>query len=621
MGGAARGAPRRAHEAGTQGEDERVKDMARIIRYTWELKRFYLATACFVVVVALLNQANPFLLKFLVDGVVKRASGQSVETAYFVMLLGLLFVAGLLVSLVSNVQGHIGDILGAKLQTLLSQRYYDHLLELPLEFYDNSVTGGLTSKLERSIAGISELVQAMANNFIGFFLTSAFTLIILARYSPLVALLLAVLFPLYIWLTTRTSRSWQEKQVGINRETDFANGRFVEVIGNIRVVKSFVHERAESDIFAHSRRSIEAQTKVQSKQWHQDDVKRGFSLSLIFFGIYAIIIWQALNGSFGPLQQSIGTVVLMLQLSLQAQMPLFASSFVVDQIQRAAADSKDFFAVMDLVPSITDSEGAAELEVTEGRVVFDDVSFHYQGGQPVLSHVSFTIEPGTKLALVGESGEGKTTLANLLLRYYELTGGRITIDGSDIREVTQISLRRNIGVVFQEPALFSGTVAENITYGQETFTSEQVTAVARAANAHDFIERLLQGYDTQIGERGVKLSGGQKQRIAIARALMKDPPILILDEATSSLDSKAEREVQGALERLMHGRTTLIIAHRLSTIQNVDTIVGIRHGEVAEIGSPAELADGDGIYAELLRLQAPTTANKAKLKQYDIARV
>jgi ATP-binding cassette subfamily B protein len=224
------------------------------------------------------------------------------------------------------------------------------------------------------------------------------------------------------------------------------------------------------------------------------------------------------------------------------------------------------------------------------------------------------------VALVGESGEGKTTLANLVLRFYELTEGEICIDGRDVRTVTQSSLRRNIGVVFQEPALFSGTVRENITYGQSSFAPEEVVVAARAANAHDFIERLPEGYDTQIGERGVKLSGGQKQRIAIARALMKDAPILILDEATSSLDSKAEREVQDALERLMQGRTTLIIAHRLSTIQNVDMIVGIRHGGVAETGSPAQLADGDGIYAELLRLQAPTTANKAKLKEYDIAR-
>ncbi len=598
-----------------------MKDILRIIRYTWELKRYYLATAFFVVIIALLNQANPFLLKYLVDAVVARGSGQPVETEHFALLLVLLFSAGILISLITNVQGYVGDLLGAKLHTLLSQRYYDHLLELPLEYYDNEITGRITGRLERSIAGISQLVQAMANNFIGFFLTSAFTLVILARYSPFVALLLALLFPLYIGLTTLTSRSWQEKQVGINKDTDYANGRFVEAISNIRVVKSFVCERPEAKIFARSRQSIEDQTRVQSRQWHRYDMWRGLSLNLIFFAIYAIIILQALRGSFGPLQQSIGTVVLMLQLSLQAQFPLFASSFIVDQIQRAAADSKDFFEVMSLVPAIRDLEGAVELEVTAGRVEYRDVSFHYQGGQPVLTHVSFVIEPGTKLALAGESGEGKTTLANLLLRFYQPTEGQITIDGTDISTVTQTSLRRNIGVVFQEPALFSGTVAENITYGRTASTPEQMVSAARAANAHGFIERLPQGYETQIGERGVKLSGGQKQRIAIARALIKDPPILILDEATSSLDSKAERQVQEALERLMQGRTTLIIAHRLSTIQNVDMIVGIRHGGVSEIGSPGQLAGGDGIYAELLRLQAPTTENKAKLKDYEIARV
>jgi ATP-binding cassette subfamily B protein len=596
-----------------------MKDLVRIIRYTWDLKPYYLAAAGFVVVVALLNQANPFLLRFLVDAVVEKGTGQSVATSRLVVLLSLLFAAGVLISVISNVQGYIGDLLGARLQTLLSQRYYEHLLQLPLEYYDNAVTGAVTARLERSIAGISQLVQAMANNFISFFLTSLFTLVILARYSPLVALLLAVLFPLYIWLTTRTSTSWQAKQGDINKEIDYGNGRFVEAIGNIRVVKSFVHERVEAAIFARARRSIEERTKVQSQEWHRNDVWRGLSLNVIFFAIYAIIIWQAFNGAFGPLESSIGTVVLMLQLSLQAQFPLFASSFIVDQIQRAAADSKDLFAVMDLVPAIRDVEGATELEVKAGRVEYRDVSFQYQGGQPVLSGVSFTIEPGTKLALVGESGEGKTTIANLLLRFYEPTSGSIAIDGVDIGTVTQRSLRRSIGVVFQEPALFSGSVVENIAYGQESIDMDEVVAAARAANAHDFVERLQDGYDTQIGERGVKLSGGQKQRIAIARALMKDPPILILDEATSSLDSKAEREVQAALDRLMHGRTTLIIAHRLSTIQNVDVIVGIRQGAISEIGSPAELAEGDGIYAELLRLQAPTTANKAKLQRYDIA--
>lgn len=596
-----------------------MKELFKIVRYSWDLKHYYLATAVFVVMVALLNQANPFVLKFLVDAVVERGSGGSVSTSRIAMLLGLLFAVGITVSLVTNIQGHIGDNLAAKLQTLLSRRYYEHLLQLPLEFYDNEITGRITGRLERSITGISELIQAMANNFISFFLTSAFTLIILANYSPLVALLLAVLFPLYIWLTTLTSRRWQSRQEEINVHRDRANGRFIEAIGNIRVVKSFVRESAERRVFADTRRAIEARTKVQSKEWHRYDVYRGLSLNIIFFAIYALIITQALNGDFGPIQQSVGTVVLMLQLSLQAQFPLFASSFIVDQIQRAAADSKDYLAIMELAPTIRDRDGAGELEVVAGRVEYRDVSFAYTGGQQVLDGVSFTMEPGEKLALVGESGEGKTTLANLLLRFYEPESGSIAIDGVDVASVTQSSLRRNIGVVFQEPALFSGSVRENILYGQADATEDQLVAAARAANAHDFIERLALGYDTEIGERGVKLSGGQKQRIAIARALIKDPPILVLDEATSSLDSKAEREVQAALQRLMEGRTTLIIAHRLSTIQNVDMIVGISRGGVTEIGTPAELAAGDGIYAELLHLQTPTTANKARLKEYDIA--
>ena len=596
-----------------------MRELLKIVRYSWVLKRYYLLTAGFVVLVAVLNQANPFLLKFLVDAVVERGSGGSVSSGRIGVLLGMLFAAGVLVSLATNVQGHIGDILGSKLQTLLSRRYYDHLLELPLEYYDNEITGRITGRLERSITGISELVQVMANNFISFFLTSAFTLVILANYSPLVALLLAVLFPLYIWLTTLTSRRWQLKQETINADRDYANGRFVEVIGNVRVVKSFVREAAERRIFADRRREIEAMTKVQSREWHRFDVYRGLSLNVIFFAIYALIIGQALNGDFGPIQQSIGTVVLMLQLSLQAQFPLFASSFIVDQIQRASADSKDYLAVMDLAPAIRDVDGAGELQVVAGRIEYRGVSFAYAGGQQVLDDVSFTLAPGAKLALVGESGEGKTTLANLLLRFYEPAAGSIVIDGVDVATVTQASLRRNVGVVFQEAALFSGSVRENIAYGRAGASEDDIVAAARAANAHDFVERLSQGYDTEIGERGVKLSGGQKQRIAIARALVKNPPILVLDEATSSLDSKAEREVQAALQRLMEGRTTLIIAHRLSTIQNVDMIVGIRRGGVAEFGTPAELAASDGIYAELLRLQAPTTANKAKLKEYDIA--
>jgi ATP-binding cassette, subfamily B, bacterial len=592
-----------------------MNGLMKIIRYSWVLKKYYIATAFFVVFIAFLNQATPFLTKAIIEGLQK--PGHNIDhlwSYYGVIILGILAVE-LIIALVSNIQGYIGDLLGAKLNTYLSQRYYDHILKLPMSYYDNEVAGKITNRLERSINTISQLVQALANNFVGFFVTVIVTLGIIAYYAWPVAVLIAILFPLYIWLTTLSSKSWQKRQEGINFDADIANGRFVETIGSIRVVKSFVQEVAERTFWAKRRESIEAQTKDQSKEWHKFDIYRRGALGIVFFLIYGYITYMAIKGRL-----TIPEVVLLLQLVQQAQFPLFASSFIIDNLQRAQAGSKDFFAVMDTEPNILDQPNAGRLNVSKGAISFENVSFAYQDGQPVLQDISFKLEPGTKLALVGESGEGKTTISNLLLRFYSLSSGTIKIDGTDICGVTQTSLRENIGVVFQEPTLFSGTVRENIAYGSPDATEEDISKAAKAANATAFITKLPKGYDTEVGERGVKLSGGQKQRIAIARAILKDAPILILDEATSSLDSRAEAEVQTALEELMKGRTTLIIAHRLSTIAKVDKIVGIRGGRIAEEGSPAELAKGTGIYAELLALQSPTAANKAKLKKYDIAR-
>jgi ATP-binding cassette, subfamily B, bacterial len=591
-----------------------MKDILKIIRYSWSLRKYYLITAVFVIVISLLNQATPFVFKFIVDALVGATQGHPPALSYLWWLIGLILAISLIVTILENIQGYFGDILGAKLNTLLSQRYYNHILKLPLEYYDNEIAGRITSRLERSISTISSLMNAFANNFVGFFLTAAITLVILAFYAWPVALLLGLLFPFYIWLTTLSSRSWQRRQEPINRDTDINNGRFVESVGAIRVVKSFVQELAESRFFAGKRTAIEAGTRAQSVEWHWYDVARRVGLNLVFFGIYAYIVIQTFYGRY-----TLGELTLLLQLVTQAQWPLFASSFIVDNIQRAQAGSRDFFEVMDLAPSIADQPDATELKVGRGRIEFQDVRFSYSDGKEVLSGISFAIEPDTKLALVGESGEGKTTISNLLLRFYEPSAGRITIDGTDISAVKQDSLRRDIGVVFQEPALFSGTVRDNIAYGRPEATESEVKRAAKAAHALGFIEKLSHGFDTEIGERGVKLSGGQKQRLAIARAILKDAPILILDEATSSLDSKAEHEVQAALNELMKGRTTLIIAHRLSTIASVDQIVGLRSGRVIERGTPAELAQGNGIYAELLALQHPGEANKKKLKQYEIA--
>ena len=360
------------------------------------------------------------------------------------------------------------------------------------------------------------------------------------------------------------------------------------------------------------------------------DTARGAAMAFIFLGIYGLIFWRTLEGHF-----SIGDMVMLLQLVNMAKQPVFMMSWIVDVSQRAIAGSKDYFKVMEEIPEPTvnpqlvaaakasdvpelDLTPAEPLRPTEGPVfAFEDVSFSYESDKPVVADITFAAQEGHKVALVGESGGGKSTLVNLLLGLYQPTEGKLTVLGHDAAELTAERLRASVGVVFQESYLFSGTIKENIAYGKPGATMEEIVGVAKRANAHDFIEEFPDGYDTVIGERGLKLSGGQKQRVAVARAMLKDAPILVLDEATSALDTKAERAVQAGLDELMKDRTTLIIAHRLSTIADVDTIITLDRGRISEIGAPAELAQSDGIYAELLRLtQSASAADRQRLKKY-----
>lgn len=591
-----------------------MKSIGRILRFTGELWPYYLTVSLFSIVVAALTQVIPLLTKSAIDHISAGLKmGHTDLTPVVVLVVGI-FLCDLGQAVISNINGYYGDLLAAKLQKLLSHRYYDHILSLPQRYFDTELTGTIINRLNRGVSQLTQYLQFFSNNFLQLIFSTIFTIVIVAYYAWPVAIILAALFPTYAWLTARSSSKWQGYQKDINKNVDVASGRFAESVGQVRVVKSFVQESLELSTYQKLMDQIINITKPQSRYWHSQDMLRRIVLAIMFLAMYSIIFIGTAKGTY-----SLGTMVLLIQFSSLVRIPLFSLSFYVDNTQRAIANSKDYFIVMDEEPEIRDHAGAKALKVSKGLIDFKDVSFSYSDEAKVLTNLSFSVQPNTKLALVGESGEGKTTITSLLLRLYEPSNGVISIDGQDITKVTQSSLRSQIAVVFQEPALFSGTIRENIAYARPSATKAEVQAAAKAANAHEFISKFELGYESEIGERGLKLSGGQKQRIAIARALLKDAPVLILDEATSSLDTKSERLVQQALERLMKNRSTLIIAHRLSTIQSVDTIVTIKDGQANEIGSPAELAASDGIYAQLLSLQqSHTEADKKRLQRYEM---
>lgn len=582
-----------------------MRSLTRILRFTSQLWKFYLGVVISAVIVAITQLAVPFVIARATDLAVAGVRGNDHHIRDIMLLAVVILVLDVVNSLLTNVNGWLGDIMSAKMRQILSTRYFSKLLELPQSWFDEELTGSITSKLTRSITNVTDFAKAFSNNFFTLLLTTFAVLIISAIYYWPLALLLAIVFPIYVWLTALTSRNWQTHQDVINHHIDTAGGRFQEVVSQIRVVKSYVTEASEQKQFNNHYDATVDATRQQSNHWHLMDTVRRVVLNVIFFGIYAIIFVRTAKGYFG-----VGDMILLIQLMTMARQPVQMMSYIIDVAQRAVAGSKDYFSVMETRPAHvpqTVTTTIREPEPGVPMISFNDTVFSYDGTNRVIDHVTFDVSPGEKVALVGESGGGKSTLVNLLLGLYPVTEGAIMVAGNDISQVTPDALRRRIGVVFQDPALFSGSIRENIAYGTEA-TDAQIRDAAHRAYADRFIKRFSQQYDTLVGERGIKLSGGQKQRISIARALLKDAPILVLDEATSALDTKSERWVQAGLESLMADRTSLIIAHRLSTISSVDRIV-----------TPAELAASGGIYAELLALQASSSkADRKRLERFGI---
>ncbi len=590
-----------------------MRHLERIIVFTRELWPAYIFISVGSIIVALFTQAIPLLTKLGIDRITADLPSGTISTGFIIGVVVAIFVVDFGQNLVSNITGNRGDRMAAELRRLLSTRYYEHMLKLPQRYLDTEMTGTIINRLNRGVEQLTSYMQFFANNFMQLIISTFFTIGIVAFFAWPVAIVLLILFPLYAWLTAKSSPKWQKYQTKINKISDEASGGFAENVGQIRVVKSFSMEKAELHKYRSLLNKIMSTTRPQSRYWHTQDFIRRLVLGFLFLIMYLIIFVGTARGTY-----TIGTMVMLIQLIQLVRIPLFSVSFYVDMTQRAITNSKDYFAAMD--EPVEHDTATTPLTVPKGAVTFDAVSFGYDTESDILKKLSFAIEPRSKVALVGESGQGKTTITSLLMRFYEVKSGSILIDGVDISTVSRHSLRQNISVVFQEPALFSGTIKQNIMYARPDATEADVIAAAQAANAHEFIMKLSDGYDSLIGERGLKLSGGQKQRIAIARAILKDAPILILDEATSSLDTKSERQVQQALEHLMKNRTTLIIAHRLSTIESVDKIITLKNGVVDETGAPEQLAHSGGIYAQLLELQNSSRLSaKKKLQKYDIA--
>lgn len=543
---------------------------------------------------SLLSLILPLMLRNIIDEVIPN---QDLSTLY--RLSGYIALLFLVKFIFRFLQDYYGHILSQLIERDMRAQLFSHLQRLSFTFFDQRKVGELMSRMTNDISR----VNAMANHAPEDIFTSILMIIgsfaILVTIDPLLSLLTFISVPLMFIFTHFFGKKMFQGFRQVNRRIANINHRVENTLSGIRVVKSFVREGYEVERFDY-----------ENQSYYFANARVIKYLGLFLAGItlikdFAHLIVIFCGGYFVYLQRvSIGDLVAFLFYVTIFLEPIQRLARVNEMVQMGFAGLERFLQIMDTTPDIVDGEDVIDLKDPEGEIGFHHVSFSYNEGQRVLVDLDLTIKKGETLALVGPSGVGKTTLCSLIPRFYDVQRGRITIDGIDIRHLRIKSLRKSIGIVQQDVFLFAGAVRENIAYGRPEASLEEVKEAARRAHAHQFIEELPHGYETEIGERGVKLSGGQKQRLSLARIFLKDPPILILDEATSSLDSENERLIQESLEDLMEGRTTIIIAHRLSTIEKADRIVLLSSGgTIEEMGSHEDLLERKGHYAKLYRSQ------------------
>ena len=559
-------------------------------------KSFWLDMIC-AIISAGIALVIPFMVRFVVNNLVNLPESEAITK---VIIAGVVLAALIIGQFVCNyIIAYIGHVMGAKIETDMRRDIFEHYQKLSFSFYDDQKTGALLSRVTSDLFDITELLHHGPEIIVISIIRIIGALVIMLIMNPWLALASFALVPFMLFYAfsynSKMKAAYKQNRVKIGD----VNAQVEDSLSGVRVVKSFANEDMENHKFQQGNKAF-LKSKRQAYK-----IMGGYNAGLKAFTAMITVVVMVVGGIMivkGALTVA-DMLAFLLYISIFTE-PVKQLVDFTEMFQNGYSGFERFVEIMDIDPDIKDRKGAKDLVNVKGEVTFDDVSFNYgKGNEAVFNDISFTVPPGGYYAIVGPSGIGKTTLVSLIPRFYEINEGSIKIDGTDIRDVTQKSLRNNIGVVQQDVYLFMGTVYENILYGRPDATREEVIEAAKNANAHDFIMELPDGYDTIAGERGLQMSGGQRQRIAIARALLKDSPILVMDEAVSNLDTKTDRMIQQTIKNIAKDKTVIMVAHRLSTILEADELVVLKDGCVVQRGHHNELIAKEGYYKELMSAQ------------------